>query len=104
MATANRGRARPKMPGSGRPKGSATGPHPSPMDMPTAMRLLRVAQGLTLDQAGQIIGISGSHLRKIEVGQSHLYATDAVKLAKAYGVSVEQLIAGPGEVARLVNA
>lgn len=53
------------------------------------LREARERAGLTLLQAGRVIGKTPSQLCKIELGATRLTAWDAVRLAAAYRISVE---------------
>ena len=60
-----------------------------------ALRAARLAAGLTVTDAGALIARTPSHYAKIERGECALFARDALTLARAYGVTVESVLADP---------
>src|SRR5215213_5734675 len=59
------------------------------------LRVLRVERGLTLREAEQLTGVDKDTLSKIERGLRHPYDVTLSKLAKGYGVPVEDLLEEP---------
>lgn len=57
------------------------------------LRRARLALGYSQAEAGALIGKTQSHFGKIERGAVVLTAADAVTLAKAFGVTVDSLLA-----------
>lgn len=60
----------------------------------------RAAMGLGQREFARIVGISNSHLRKIESGEVSPRLLTVVKIAEALGVSPEELV---GEACRLAK-
>jgi transcriptional regulator with XRE-family HTH domain len=56
------------------------------------LRVLRVERGLTLREAEELTGVDKDTLSKIERGLRHPYDVTLSKLAKGYGVPVEELL------------
>jgi transcriptional regulator with XRE-family HTH domain len=56
------------------------------------LRVLRVERGLTLREAEKLTGVDKDTLSKIERGLRHPYDVTLSKLAKGYGVPVEELL------------
>src|SRR5215203_5944989 len=59
------------------------------------LRVLRVERGLTLREAEELTGVDKDTLSKIERGLRHPYDVTLSKLAKGYGVPVEELLEEP---------
>jgi transcriptional regulator with XRE-family HTH domain len=59
------------------------------------LRVLRAERGLTLREAEQLTGVDKDTLSKIERGLRHPYDVTLSKLAKGYGVPVEDLLEEP---------
>jgi transcriptional regulator with XRE-family HTH domain len=59
------------------------------------LRVLRAERGLTLREAEQLTGVDKDTLSKIERGLRHPYDVTLSKLAKGYGVPVEELLEEP---------
>jgi transcriptional regulator with XRE-family HTH domain len=59
------------------------------------LRVLRAERGLTLREAEELTGVDKDTLSKIERGLRHPYDVTLSKLAKGYGVPVEDLLAEP---------
>ena len=79
---------------------------------PTALRILlgaqlrrlREAQGITLEEAGQVIRASGSKLSRLETGRVSFKDRDIADLLTFYGVTDEQQRDALRELARSANA
>jgi transcriptional regulator with XRE-family HTH domain len=56
------------------------------------LRVLRAERGLTLREAEELTGVDKDTLSKIERGLRHPYDVTLSKLAKGYGVPVEELL------------
>lgn len=52
----------------------------------------REASGATLAEMGKVIGVSPSHYRKMEIGQSVLSLERAAVLAEILGCTMEDLL------------
>ncbi len=59
------------------------------------LRVLRVERGLTLRDAEQLTGVDKDTLSKIERGMRHPQDVTLAKIAKGYGVPVEELLEEP---------
>src|SRR5918997_360460 len=59
------------------------------------LRVLRAERGLTLREAEELTGVDKDTLSKIERGLRHPYDVTLSKLAKGYGVPVEDLLEEP---------
>jgi transcriptional regulator with XRE-family HTH domain len=59
------------------------------------LRVLRAERGLTLREAEALTGVDKDTLSKIERGLRHPYDVTLSKLAKGYGVPVEELLEEP---------
>lgn len=85
----------PRLPGivrgRGRPAGPAKAIERTPLPGLTAARK---AAGETLETAGKAIGVSKSHYRLIEAGETRLDVLRAVRLAQRYRVTVESFLPG----------
>lgn len=55
------------------------------------LRFLRTHQGLTVREMGQAIGISDSHISRLENSQSDPTLTVALKIAQFFNVSLDDL-------------
>jgi transcriptional regulator with XRE-family HTH domain len=64
------------------------------------VRKLRVLRGLNLRDAEAATGVSRSMLSKIERGAASPTATVLGKLAEGFGMSISQLLGGPGPAAK----
>jgi transcriptional regulator with XRE-family HTH domain len=62
--------------------------------MSAHLKLLRIQNGLTLDQLAQAAGLTRSYLSKVERGLSSPSIASALHLAKALNVTVEELFHG----------
>lgn len=79
---------------------------------PTALRILlgaqlrrlREAQGITLEEAGNVIRASGSKLSRLETGRVSFKDRDVADLLTFYGVTDEQQRNALRELARSANA
>src|SRR5215208_2951870 len=60
--------------------------------LPTRLRLLRAQQGLTLVEAAEKIGIGRDTLSELERGRRHPVMPTLSKIARGYGVQVEELL------------
>src|SRR5829696_5442247 len=61
----------------------------------TKLRILRVERGLTLRDAEQLTGVDKDTLSKIERGRRYPHDITLSKIAKGYGVPVEELLEEP---------
>ena len=59
------------------------------------LRILRAERGLTQERAAGLIGITPETLSDLERGKRRAYGPTLSKIAKGYGVSVEDLIEEP---------
>ncbi len=59
------------------------------------LRIIRAQQGLTLVQAAEKIGVDRHTLRDLELGRRSPYFPTMEKIAKGYGVPVEELLEAP---------
>jgi transcriptional regulator with XRE-family HTH domain len=59
------------------------------------LRVLRAERGLTLREAEQLTGVDKDTLSKIERGLRHPFDVTLSKLAKGYGIPVEDLLEEP---------
>ena len=64
------------------------------------LRVLRAERGLTLREAEELTGVDKDTLSKIERGLRHPYDVTLSKLAKGYGVPVEDLLEEPVPLAQ----
>src|SRR5215208_1070685 len=60
--------------------------------LPTRLRLLRAQQGLTLVEAAEKIGIGRDTLSELERGRRHPVMPTLSKIARGYGVQVDELL------------
>ena len=63
--------------------------------LPHKLRVLRMRQGLTLIDAAKKTGVTRATLSELERGHRHPVAPTLVKIAKGYGVPVEELLESP---------
>ncbi len=63
--------------------------------LPHKLRVLRMRQGLTLIDAAKKTGVTRATLSELERGHRHPVAPTLVKIAKGYGVPVEELLEEP---------
>jgi transcriptional regulator with XRE-family HTH domain len=63
--------------------------------LPTRLRVLRAERGLTLRDAEHETGVDKDTLSKIERGLRHPHDVTLAKIAKGYGVPVEDLLEEP---------
>jgi transcriptional regulator with XRE-family HTH domain len=68
------------------------------------LRVLRAERGLTLREAEQLTGVDKDTLSKIERGLRHPYDVTLSKLAKGYGVPVDELLEEPVPLAKASEA
>ena len=68
------------------------------------LRVLRAERGLTLREAKELTGVDKDTLSKIERGLRHPYDVTLSKLARGYGVPVEELIEEPPLLDRALDA
>lgn len=64
------------------------------MELNLRIRELRQAEGLTLAELAEKVGVSTPHLSEVERGKKNLNNHLIVRIANALGVSPEDLIAG----------
>ncbi len=69
--------------------------------LPYKLRTLRVRQGLTLVEAAKKTGVTRATLSELERGHRHPVAPTLVKIAKGYGVPVEELLEEPVPLAEV---
>jgi putative transcriptional regulator len=65
----------------------------------TRLRVLRAERGLTVRQVAELSGLTKETVNQIETGRRHPYDRTLAKLARAYGVPLEELLAEPVELA-----
>ncbi len=65
--------------------------------LPAKLQVLRARQGLTLIEAAEKIGIGRDTLSDLERGNRHPVMPTLAKIAKGYGVPVEDLLKEPEE-------
>ncbi len=56
------------------------------------LRVLREERGLTQKEAAELANVSHSTLMYLESGQRPLYMPTVTKIARAYGVPLEELV------------
>ena len=56
------------------------------------LRALRERQGLTYNEAAELTNVSTWTLRDLESGKRPPYMPTVMKIARGYGVSVEELV------------
>src|SRR5215217_5155091 len=59
------------------------------------LRVLRAERGLSLTEAAERAGIQRQTLALLERGERHPHDPTLAKIAKGYGVPVEELLAAP---------
>jgi transcriptional regulator with XRE-family HTH domain len=59
------------------------------------LRVLRAERGLSLTEAAEWIGVTRDTLSEIERGKRHPYTPTLAKIARGYGVPVEELLEEP---------
>jgi transcriptional regulator with XRE-family HTH domain len=62
------------------------------MSPDSPLRLARVKAGHTITTAGALINKTPSHYAKLERGEVTLTAADALRLARAFGVTIEAIL------------
>jgi transcriptional regulator with XRE-family HTH domain len=67
------------------------------------LRVLRAERGLTLREAEQLTSVDKDTLSKIERGLRHPYDVTLSKLARGYGVPVEDLLEEPVPLAQALH-
>jgi transcriptional regulator with XRE-family HTH domain len=72
-----------------------------PQSLPLRLRVLRGEKGWTTEQAAKKAGLTYDSLSRIERGVAHPRATTLARLAQAYGVDTEELMALEEPVAPL---
>ncbi|PJJ72799.1 helix-turn-helix protein [Diaminobutyricimonas aerilata] len=65
------------------------------MELPARLRERRRRAGLTLAVAAERAGLSVSTLSRMETGERRVPLETAIDLARAYGVSLDELVADP---------
>jgi transcriptional regulator with XRE-family HTH domain len=63
--------------------------------LPGKLRVLRARQGLTLIEAAEKVGIGRDTLSDLERGNRHPVMPTLAKIAKGYGVPVDELLEEP---------
>jgi transcriptional regulator with XRE-family HTH domain len=71
--------------------------------LPTKLRVLRAERGLTLRDAEDLTGVDKDTLSKIERGSRHPHDVTLAKIARGYGVPVENLLEPSLEWARTAS-
>jgi transcriptional regulator with XRE-family HTH domain len=61
----------------------------------TKLRVMRAERGLTLRQAAPLLGVRPGTLSELERGARHPHDLTLAKIAKGYGVPVEELLEEP---------
>jgi len=67
---------------------------PVPGPIALKLRTLREERGLTHKEAAQLAGVSHWTLIRLESGERAPYMPTVTKLARAYGVLLEELVEG----------
>src|SRR5687768_14101920 len=67
--------------------------------LPTRLRVLRAERGLTVRQVAELSGLTKETINRLETGKTHPYDRTLAKIAKAYGVPLEELLEEPVELA-----
>ena len=80
---------------SGRPVGASHSESPTTAEVPAQVRQLRRAKGWTLEELAAISGVSRSMLSQIERGGANPTLAVAFRIARAFGVSLDDLVATP---------
>jgi transcriptional regulator with XRE-family HTH domain len=60
--------------------------------LPVRLRSLRAARGWTVEHAAEEIGLTPDNLSRIERGVRHPRATTLARIARGYGVGIEELM------------
>jgi transcriptional regulator with XRE-family HTH domain len=68
------------------------------------LRVLRAQKALTIEQAAELAGVTPETISDAERGRRHPYVPTLRKLAKAYGVPVEELLEAEGAEVPLADA
>jgi transcriptional regulator with XRE-family HTH domain len=68
------------------------------------LRVLRAERGLTLREAASLIGVAKETISDIERGLRHPHDPTLAKIAKGYGVPVEELLEEPVPLAEALEA
>ena len=68
-------------------------PTPRSRRLGRELRQLREKRGLTLEQAGAAISMSGARISKVELGDIKISAGGVIELLQAYGVDLESDLA-----------
>jgi transcriptional regulator with XRE-family HTH domain len=61
----------------------------------TRLRVLRAERGLTVRQVAELSGVAKETISQVERGERHPYDRTLARLARAYGVPVEELLEEP---------
>jgi transcriptional regulator with XRE-family HTH domain len=72
--------------------------------LPHKIRLLRAERGLTLREAASLTGVAKETISDIERGLRHPHDPTLAKIAKGYGVPIEELIEEPPLLERALDA
>jgi len=64
-------------------------------NLPRQLRVLRAQRGMSLTEAAERIGITRDTLSELERGKRHPYTPTLTKIARGYGVPVEELMEEP---------
>ena len=56
------------------------------------LRILRIQRGLTTRELGELLEVNQSHVTRIEQGKRIPNVAMVVRIAKIFGVSVDQLV------------
>lgn len=67
------------------------------VEVGAALRTLRMARGLTQEQAAESIGMGARHLQKVESGEVNVTLETLYRFATAYGTDVPSILAAVGE-------
>jgi transcriptional regulator with XRE-family HTH domain len=76
------------------PVGEGAGAHATP-ELPQQLRKLRRAKSWTLEELASLSGVSRSMLSQIERGEANPTLAVAFRIARAFGVSLDDLVARP---------
>lgn len=76
------------------PRGRSAGPHAT-AELPGQLRRLRRAKNWTLEEVSAISGVSRSMLSQIERGEANPTLAVGFRIARAFGVSLDDLVATP---------
>lgn len=80
---------------SGRPFGPPHADSPATAELPAQVRRLRRAKGWTLEELAATSGVSRSMLSQIERGEANPTLAVAFRVARAFGVSLDDLVTTP---------